>query len=375
MQSLLAAAESHRDWTIALIEDLVGHESPSGDVAALNRCGAALAGYMAALGGRVTPIPAAAGDHLRAEFGAGDAQVLVLGHFDTVWPRGQLDRMPLRLADGRLHGPGVFDMKAGIGIALLAARALAEAALTPSHRVVMLWTTDEEVGSTTSRTAIEAEARRSRAVLVLEPSLPGGAVKTARKGVGDFQLTATGIAAHAGIDPRSGASAIHELAWQITQLAALSDVERGLTVNVGTVKGGGRSNVVAEQASADIDVRIPTMADGERVVAAMAQLIARDPRVRLRVSGGINRPPLERSPQVAALFATAQAVAAQLGRTLAEGATGGASDGNFTAALGIATLDGLGAEGDGAHALHEHVLVESIPFRAALVAGLILQIK
>ncbi len=212
-------------------------------------------------------------------------------------------------------------------------------------------------------------------MLVLEPSLPGGAVKTARKGVGEFQLTATGIAAHAGIDPRSGASAIHELAWQITQLAALSDLDRGLTVNVGTISGGGRSNVVAEHAAAEIDVRIPTMADGERVAAAMAQLVARDPRVRLRVSGGFNRPPLERSPQVAALFATAQAVAAQLGRTLAEGATGGASDGNFTAALGIPTLDGLGAEGDGAHALHEHVLVESIPFRAALLAGLILQIK
>jgi glutamate carboxypeptidase len=376
MRSLLSACESHRDWAIALIEDLVGLESPSGDVAALNRCGAALAHQMAALGGRVAPIAAAgAGDHLRAEFGTGDSQVLVLGHFDTVWPIGQLERMPVRLDDGRLFGPGTFDMKAGIAQALLAIRALADAGRPWPHRIVTLWTSDEEIGSKTSRALIEAEALRSRAVLVLEPSLPGGALKTARKGVGDFRVRATGIAAHAGVDPTRGASAIHELAWQVTRLTELTDLDRGVTVNVGLISGGSRSNVVADAAEAVVDVRIPTMVDAERVTAAVTQLVPRDARVRLDVSGGIDRPPLERTPHVAALFELASSIARQMGRTLEEGATGGGSDGNFTAALGIPTLDGLGAEGDGAHALHEHILVESLAFRAALVAGLILQVK
>jgi glutamate carboxypeptidase len=376
MRSLLSAADSHRDWAVALIEDLVRLESPSGDAPALNRCGAALARHMTALGGRVTPIAASgAGDHLRAEFGTGQSQVLVLGHFDTVWPVGQLERMPVRLEDGRLYGPGTFDMKAGIAQALLAVRAVIDTGRHLPHRVVMLWTTDEEIGSTTSRALIEAEARRSRAVLVLEPSLPGGALKTARKGIGDFRVRATGIAAHAGVDPTRGASAIHELAWQVTRLMELTDMANGVTVNVGLISGGSRSNVVAEHAEAVVDVRIPTIADATRITAAIMQLVARDSRVQLEVSGGINRPPLERTPQVVALFDLASAIAADMGHTLGEGATGGGSDGNFTAALGIPTLDGLGVEGDGAHALHEHVLVESLAFRAALVAGLILNVK
>ena len=376
MRSLLSAADSHRDWAVALIEDLVRLESPSGDAPALNRCGAALAHHMTALGGRVTPIVAfGAGDHLRAEFGTGQSQVLVLGHFDTVWPVGQLERMPVRLEDGCLYGPGSFDMKAGIAQALLAVRALSDTGRHLPHRVVMLWTTDEEIGSTTSRALVEAEARRSRAVFVLEPSLPGGALKTARKGVGEFRVRATGIAAHAGVDPARGASAIHELAWQVTRLMELTDLATGVTVNVGRIGGGSRSNVVAERAEAVVDVRIPTMADATRVTSTITQLVAHDSRVQLEVSGGIDRPPLERTPQVVALFNLASAIAADMGRTLREGATGGGSDGNFTAALGIPTLDGLGAEGDGAHALHEHVLVESLAFRAALVAGLILNVK
>ena len=351
-------------------------ESPSGDVAALNRCGAALAHHMTALGARVTPIAApGAGDHLRAEFGSGESQVLVLGHFDTVWPVGQLALMPLRRHDGRLYGPGTFDMKAGIAQALLAVRAILDSGRHQPHRVVMLWTTDEEVGSTTSRGLVEAEARRSRAVLVLEPSLPGGAVKTARKGVGEFRVRATGIAAHAGVDPTRGASAIHELAWQITHLTGLTDPGAGVTVNVGLISGGSRSNVIADRAEAVVDVRIPTKADAARVTAAITQLVPRDTRVSLEVTGAIDRPPLERTAQVAALFDLAAALAAEMGQTLAEGATGGGSDGNFTGALGIPTLDGLGAEGDGAHALHEHVLVDSLAFRAALVAGLILNVK
>lgn len=376
MRSLLSAADSHRDWAVAVIEDLVRLESPSGDIPALNRCGAALAHLMTALGGRVTPVAAdGAGDHLRAEFGSGESQVLVLGHFDTVWPVGQLERMPVRLEDGRLYGPGTFDMKAGIALGLLAVRAILETGRPQPHRLVMLWTTDEEVGSTTSRALIEAEAARSRAVLVLEPSLPGGALKTARKGVGDFRVRATGIAAHAGVDPTRGASAIHELAWQVTRLTELTDPGTGVSVNVGLFSGGSRSNVVADAAEAVVDVRIPTMADAARVTSAITQLVPRDARITLAVTGGIDRPPLERTPQVGALFDLASVLAADMGRTLGEGATGGGSDGNFTAALGIPTLDGLGAEGDGAHALHEHVLVEPLAFRAALVAGLILNVK
>ena len=325
-------------------------------------------------GGRVTTHSTSAGEHLRGEFGAAPSQVLLLGHYDTVWPVGQLARMPVRRDGDRLYGPGVFDMKAGIVIGLLAMRALADARLTPHHRVVMLLTTDEEVGSQTSRAIIEAEAHRSRAVLVLEPALPDGAVKTARKGVGDFVVTATGVAAHAGIDPRRGASAVHELAHQVTVLSGLSDLDHGLSVNVGTVKGGTRSNVVAETAEAHVDVRIPTMADAERVTAAITGLVPRDPRVRLEISGGINRPPLERTAGVADMYHRAAAVAAELGRSLGEGATGGASDGNFTGAIGVPTLDGLGAVGHGAHALDEHVLLEPLAFRAALVAGLILQV-
>lgn len=376
MQPLLSAAHSHRDWAVAVIEELVRLESPSGDVAALNRCGAALARHMAALGGRVTPLAApGAADHLRAEFGAGQSQVLLLGHFDTVWPVGQLEHMPVRQHDGRLYGPGAFDMKAGIAQALLAMRVIGDTGRQPSHRVVMLWTTDEEVGSTTSRALIEAEARRSRAVLVLEPSLPGGALKTARKGVGEFRVRATGIAAHAGVDPAQGASAIHELAWQVTQLAGLTDMHAGVTVNVGLVSGGRRSNVIADLAEAVVDVRVPTLAAAAAVDASVRGLVPRDRRVRLEVTGGIDRPPFERTAHVAALFDLASALASEMGYDLAEGATGGGSDGNFTGALGIPTLDGLGAQGDGAHALHEHVLVEPLAFRAALVAGLILNVK
>ena len=376
MRELLTAAEAHRDWTVAVIEELVALESPSGDAVALNRCGAAIARHMAELGGRVTTHAAGdAGDHLRGEFGSGRTQVLLLGHFDTVWPVGQLARMPLRRDTERLYGPGAFDMKAGIAIGLTAMRALSDTNRQAAGRVVMLWTTDEEVGSATSRALIEAEARQSRAVLVLEPALPGGGVKTARKGVGEFLLRATGIPAHAGLDPARGASAIHELARQIVRLTGLTDLERGVTVNVGAIRGGTRSNVIAEHAEADIDVRIPTLADAGRLTAELQSLVPGDPRVRLELSGGVNRPPFERTPQVAALFERAEVVASELGRTLEEGAAGGGSDGNFTGALGVPTLDGLGAEGDGAHALGEHVRLEPLAFRAALVAGLLLQVR
>jgi glutamate carboxypeptidase len=357
------------------VETLVGLESPSGDKAAVDRCGAEVARLLRAAGAAVTLLPQAArGDHVRAEFAGGPGRVLILGHFDTVWDVGTLARMPVREADGRLHGPGVYDMKASLVVAIHAVRALRDLRL-PLPRVVMLWTTDEEVGSETSRAAIEAEARDSEAVLVVEPSLPGGGVKTHRKGCGEFTLTAHGVSAHAGIDPRQGASAIHELAHQIRLLEALRDPDRGISLNVGRIEGGTRGNVVAEHASAVVDVRVPTMQDAARVETAFRALAARDPRVTLAVEGGVGRPPMERTAGTGRLYEQAKAVAAALGRELAEGGTGGGSDGNFTAAIGVPTLDGLGPEGDGAHAVHEHVLVAELPWRAAFLAGLVTRLN
>ena len=368
---------AERAWLVETIEALVALESPSLDKGAVDRCGAEIARRLEAIGARVTRLPQRErGDHIRAEFGPAasgddDRQVLLLGHFDTVWPVGQLQRMPLAHHDGRLHGPGVFDMKAGIALGMLAARAATSHQSPVTSRIVMLWTTDEEIGSETSRHAIEDEARRSAAVLVLEPSLPGGALKTARKGCGTFEIVARGIAAHAGVAPQEGASAIHELAHQIGRLRRLSKQSEGISVNVGTFTGGSRSNVVAEEARAVVDVRAKTADEMTTVDGAIRQLQVDDPRVTLEISGGFDRPPLERTSAVVRLFERARALAGEIGTDLREGSTGGGSDGNFTAAIGVPTLDGLGAIGDGAHALHEHVTVDALPDRAALIAGLI----
>jgi glutamate carboxypeptidase len=359
-------------WLVDTIEALVRLESPTNDKDAVDRCGRELASRLEALGGRVTRLARVdAGDHLRAEFGRGDSQVLLLGHFDTVWPIGQLVKMPLVRSNGRLHGPGIFDMKAGVAIGMLAARALFATGGSPARRIVMLWTTDEEVGSATSRAAIEEEAQRSAAVFVLEPALPGGAVKTARKGCGQFELTVTGVAAHAGIDPTKGASAIHELAHQICRLYRIPRLSPGISLNVGIVSGGARPNVVADEARAIIDVRAETKNEADLVSSILDRQKTRNPRTSVRVTGGFDRPPLERTAAVVRLYDQARQIARELGYDLAEGSTGGGSDGNFTAALGVPTLDGLGAVGDGAHALHEHVELDALPDRAALVAGLI----
>jgi glutamate carboxypeptidase len=278
--------------------------------------------------------------------------------------------MPLHRHGDRLHGPGTFDMKGGIAIALGAIDALRATGI-PHAPVTMLWTTDEEIGSATSRETIESEARRSAAVLVLEPALPGGALKTARKGCGEYELIVHGVAAHAGLDPGKGASAIHELAAQIAAIERFQDLPRGISANVGIVSGGTRPNVVAEEARATVDVRAPTREAADAVESAFRRLKPVRPGTRLTVRGGFERPPMERTPAVAQLFTRASALASSLGRELREGAAGGGSDGNFTAALGVPTLDGLGAVGDGAHAAHEHVEVSTLPWRAALVAGLI----
>src|SRR5688572_25717364 len=293
---------ANHDWLLEFIEALVAIESPSDDPAAVNRCGAELAARLEAIGGSVTRIASStagpstslrAGDHVRASFGRGSRQLLLLGHFDTVWPVGQLARMPVKRDGGRLHGPGVFDMKAGIGLAALATRAVIEQGGLDGCQAVMLWTTDEEIGSGTSRALIEAEAARSEAVLVFEPSLPGGAVKTSRKGVGQFELIARGVPAHAGLDPGKGVSAVRELARQITAIDDLQDPAHGVTLTVGLVSGGTRANVVPAEARATIDARAITRADADRVQRMMRALQPQIAGASIVVAGGFDRPPLE----------------------------------------------------------------------------------
>lgn len=371
MKTLLEYCESRVDETVADVEALAALESPSTDKAAVDRCGADLAARLRALGATVDLLQRSErGNHITASWSGDEPGVLLLGHFDTVWAVGTLGDMPVRRDGDRLFGPGVFDMKAGIAIAITAVRALLhENARRPA--IHMLWTTDEEIGSGTSRDEIVAAARRARAVLVLEPALPGGALKTARKGCGEYELLVEGIAAHAGLDPGKGVSAIHELADQIRTIEALAEPGAGVTLNVGLVEGGTRANVVAAHARAVIDARAHSMADANRVDDALRRLQPRRSGVRLNLRGGFERPPMERSSDVVRLFDLSREIAAELGRSLGEGAAGGGSDGNFTAAAGAPTLDGLGAVGDGAHASHEHVTISDLPWRAALVAGLI----
>ena len=372
LKHILDFCENEQSWLIETTIALAELESPTSDPSAVNRCGDELARRLRLIGAEVELIEGTAtGRHLRARVGQGQSQLLLLGHIDTVWPVGHLRRMPIRQEQGRLHGPGVYDMKAGIAIGMLALRALDAVRARLDKQVVMLLTSDEERGSTSSRALVEDEASRSDAVCVLEPSLPGGAVKTARKGAGEFRLRVGGISAHAGIEPEKGASAIHEIARQVLALERLRDADRGVSVNVGVVEGGSRPNVVAEEATATVDIRVSTNADRERVEASVRALEPELDGTTVEVSGGFSRPPLERTAGVIRLYELARELAADLGRDLGEGSTGGGSDGNLTAALGVPTLDGLGPVGAGAHALNEHVVMDELPWRAALVAGLL----
>ncbi len=358
------------------LERLVGFESPSDDKAAVDALGVCLAGEFDDAGCKVKFHRVAdSGDHLQAGFPSKRAQddkpVLLLGHFDTVWPMGTLAKMPFRQEGDRVYGPGVFDMKAGIVMVLFALRALRSTSARRRPLVVLL-DTDEEVGSTTGRPIIEAVAKECEAVLVMEPAQgPQGFLKTARKGVGDFTIRVQGRASHAGVDFEKGRSAIIELSRQVLEVAKFVDLERGITVNPGVIHGGTRTNVVAAEAWAEVDVRVARAADAKGLEEKFASLQPFDLDCKIEVSGGLNRPPMERTEGTVRLLRTAQEVGRQLGMELDESATGGGSDGNFTSALGIPTLDGLGAVGEGAHATNESILLAELPRRTALLAGLI----
>jgi glutamate carboxypeptidase len=356
-----------------LLKQMVELESPSDDKGALDRLGHFLKAQFEAAGGRVSFFTEKdAGNHLKAEFSADQRKpVLLLGHLDTVWPLGTLQKMPFRVEGGRAYGPGIYDMKTGIVMTIFAVKALRSA--DAQHRpVIVLLDTDEEIGSRTGRPIVEATARDCEAVLVLEPSqTTKGFLKTARKGVGDFMIEVHGVASHAGVDFEKGHSAIVELARQILEVQRLVDLSTGITVNPGVIEGGTRSNVVAAEASVHVDLRIARLADGPELEKKFRALKASDPGCKIEVTGGINRPPMERTPGTVRLFEIARELGSALGMSLDEASTGGGSDGNFTSALGLPTLDGLGAVGEGAHASNESIILEELPRRTALLAALI----
>lgn len=369
--------EQRQKQIVDSIQELVEIESPSDNKPALDRIAAHLAQKFQALGGR-THLHRSAnfGNSLQIDFersqAADQKPVLLLGHYDTVYSLGTLARMPCKVVGGRLHGPGVLDMKSGIALMLHAIAALQAWHGQLPRPVTVFLVSDEEIGSHSSRKITEALARKSAGVLVLEPAAGfRGAVKTARKGVGEYTLSVKGIAAHAGLDPGKGHSAILELARQITDISNLSNVRQGLSINPGVIEGGTRSNVVAENASVSIDVRIKSASQATSIDRKLRSLKPFDKLCRLEMTGNINRLPMERTPGVAALYKKAKAIAGEVNWKLEGAAVGGGSDGNFTAAIGIPTLDGLGGVGDGAHAAHEFILLSELPRRAMLLAGLI----
>jgi glutamate carboxypeptidase len=370
--------EKHLNRIVDTVRELSEMESPSDNKQAVDRIASFLAARFEALRGRTqfhrSPIY---GDSLEIDFrgipGSENRKpILLLGHYDTVYPLGTLSKMPSKMQNGRLHGPGVLDMKSGIALMIHAIEALQAWHGALPRPVTVLLVSDEEVGSRSSRKITESLAKKSAAVLVLEPAagLPG-AVKTARKGVGEYILHVKGVAAHAGLDPRKGHSAIVELARQIAVLAKLNNLGQGLSVNPGVIKGGTRTNVIAAEASVEIDVRITSARQASAIDRKLRSLRPFDKHCKLEMTGGINRLPMERTAGVAALYKQARKIAGQMGWKLEEAAVGGGSDGNFTAGLGIPTLDGMGGVGDGAHAIHEFIEISELPRRALLLAEMI----
>jgi len=361
---------------LAALRRFVRAESPSLEKVPADRCCRLIAEEWRKRSVRVERlVQKHRGDHLRVTYwpnkSRATGQLLVLGHYDTVYPSGTLTKTPFRVSAGKAYGPGTFDMKAGIVQALFALQAVQQSRAVLRKRVVFLWTSDEEIGSESSRKLIETEARRSDAVFVLEPSFgPRGLLKTARKGVGEAELTVYGRASHAGLAPQEGINAIDELAAQLTRIEKWNDLRRGVTINAGTIEGGTRANVIPERARAVLDLRALRVSDMRRLERRLHALRPFQSGARLEIIGGFNRPPLERKMS-ASLFARAKSLARQMNLSLGECTVGGGSDGNLTAALGIPTLDGLGAVGDGAHSSHEHIVVNTMPARAALLASLL----
>jgi glutamate carboxypeptidase len=377
MPALLAGAQRKQSSLIAFTRQLVNAESPSDNKAAVDACIALAAARGRQLGGRVKIHRRPGfGNVLELRFGPrkpatpGQKTIMLLGHLDTVWPLGTLKTMPCRVSNGRLYGPGTLDMKAGVAMAFTALELLTDASLL-QREIVFLLNGDEEIGSPVSRPITERIAKSCSAVYVLEPA-QGLAYKTARKGIGNWRVEVAGVAAHAGVDFEKGANAIREMARVIEKVSGWTDFKRGLTVSVGVAGGGTKSNVVPAHAWAEVEARVVRRADGARIARKFAALKASDPRCTLTITGGFNRPPMERRPGTVRLFRRAQALAKDIGFALDEAATGGGSDGNFTAALGIPTLDGMGAVGEGAHARHESVLVEHLAPRTTLLAAMLM---
>jgi glutamate carboxypeptidase len=362
---------------LSTVQKLVLAESPSLEKAPADRCCDLLAKEWRKRGASVARIAQKhRGDQLRVTWwpqkSRSAGQLLVLGHYDTVYSSGTLARMPFRVSGGKAYGPGIFDMKAGLVQALFALETLQQTKAPLRHKVVFLWTSDEEIGSDASRKLIETEARHSDAVFVLEPSLgPKGLLKTARKGVGEAELIVHGRASHAGLAPQEGINAIHELSGQLQRIQEWNNLRRGVSVNADIIEGGTRVNVIAERARAVLDLRALRVVDMRRIERRLHALRPILPGARLEVRGGFNRAPLEHKSS-AALFSKAKALSAQMGLSLGECTAGGGSDGNLTAALGVPTLDGLGAVGHGAHSQGEYILINTMPARAALLASLLL---
>jgi len=380
MRALLAGARRKQPALLDLIQNLARIESPSDNKAAVDACVAQVASHAKSLGARIKlHRQRAFGNVLEARFGpktkpgspkpGSPKPILLLGHLDTVWPLGTLKTMSCRIAEGRLWGPGTLDMKAGVAMALTAIEMLSEASLL-QNEIILLLNSDEEIGSPISRPITESLAAECSAVYVLEPA-QGLAYKTARKGTGNWRIEVSGIASHAGVDFEKGASAIREMARIVEAVSGFTDLKRGLTVSVGLAGGGSKTNVIPAEAWAEIDVRIARKADGSRIERKFAALKPADKRCTLTLTGGINRPPMERTRGTVSLYRRAHALAQELGFQLDEAATGGASDGNFTSALGIPTLDGMGAVGEGAHARHESIVIEHLAPRTALLAAML----
>jgi glutamate carboxypeptidase len=369
----LAYLTGRREEMVAALRTIVSYESPSCEKALLDKLAAYLATQFSGLGAAVEMLEQVeAGNHLRATWGEGLVQVLVLGHMDTVWPCGEIGRRPFRIEGSKAYGPGAFDMKGGLVQSLFALKAIVAGGKKPPRKIVFLLTSDEETGSKTSRSLIEAEARRSAFVLVPEPaSGPQGAVKVSRSGWGMYDVKVAGRSAHAGNDHMNGINAVEEMAHQILKLQAMTDYSIGTTVSVGEARGGGNYNVVPDLATAKVDLRART---AEELAAAQERILGLTPYLKgaeVTATGAINRQPMVATPANSGLYQKARTFARELGFELAGTHAGGISDGNLTSALGIATLDGLGAVGDGAHAAHEHILLDALAPRAALIAKLI----